>query len=280
MNSELINVYSSFGPPALPLTYVISIIVIALPLAAFIGFYVGRFEYRRREYEKNPPGQIPGGTSLGAMLALLGLLLGFAFSSALGWREARQAALVEEAMAIGTAFLTSDLLDDPGRTDLQQSILFYAQTRLATLADVRTEESWNAFLSRTFNAQSEIWPTSLRALEGARSDPIRTTVARSVTEMLDAHTRRVAAATEQIPSTVKLMILLVACVSVLIVGNRSALQGRKLTWRTFVFAGVLAVTMITISDLDRTLEGMIRINPSTMLAAIYEMETTLGSRSE
>jgi hypothetical protein len=83
------DLYSGFGAPLLPLPYVFAAIRIVLPLAALFGFHLGRVEYRRRDYASIPPEVVPGGTSLGAMLALLGLLLGFAFSSALGWREAR-----------------------------------------------------------------------------------------------------------------------------------------------------------------------------------------------
>jgi hypothetical protein len=277
--NELLELYSNFSVPSLPFQFIVAVIIVILPLATITGFHAGQIEHRRRDYSKVEPEKIPGGTSLGAMLALLGLLLGFAFSSALGWREARQSALVNEAMAISTAFLTADLLDDPGRTDLQQSILSYAQTRLATRQDISSEAALDAFLSRTLSAQSRVWPTTLQAIEGATSDPVRTTVARSVTDMLDAHTLRLAAAAEKLPSTARLMILVVATASVLIVGNRSALQGRKLTWRTFVFAGVLAVIMIIITDLDRALEGTIQMNPDTLLATIHEMETALAGRS-
>jgi hypothetical protein len=183
--NELLDLYSSFSAPMLPFSYTVAVIIAILPLATIAGFHAGQIEHRRRDYSNVEPEKIPGGTSLGAMLALLGLLLGFAFSSALGWREARQSALVEEAMAISTAFLTADLLDDPGRTELQRSILSYAQTRLATPADIRTETAWDAFLSRTLSAQSQIWPITLRAIEGTDSDPVRTTVARSVTDVKD-----------------------------------------------------------------------------------------------
>jgi hypothetical protein len=277
---EVEELYTGFYDPFLSFPYLVILILVALPLAAIAGFHLGKVEFRRRGYDRVPPKQVPGGTSLGAMLALLGLLLGFAFSSALGWREARQSALVEEAKAISTAFLTADLLEDPGRTDLQTRLLSYTQTRLATASDTRSRQAWNAFLARTMEAQAEIWPATLRALDQETSDPIRTAVAGSVTDMLDAHTQRIAAAAEQIPPPAKGMILLVAVVGILIVGNRSALQGRPLTWRTFVFAGVLSIVMIVIFDLDLGLEGTMRVNPDTMRATIHEMETALAARHQ
>ena len=156
--TDAADLFSGFTEPLVPFPYLVALILLALPLATFLGFHLGNREYHRRGYGKMPSEQIPGGTSLGAMLALLGLLLGFAFSSALGWREARQSALVEEAAAISTAFLIANLLDDPGRTDLQVRILTYAETRLAASGDIRTKEAWTAFLARTLEAQADIWP--------------------------------------------------------------------------------------------------------------------------
>jgi hypothetical protein len=53
-----------------------------------------------------------------------------------------------------------------------------------------------------------------------------------------------------------------------------------LTWRTFVFAGVLSIVMIVILDLELALEGTIQVNPDTLLATIYEMETYLAVRTQ
>lgn len=277
MGGETAELYTRFAEPHFPYHVLVAVTLIALPLAAFVGHRIGHFEYRRLKYDKVPPDQIPGATSLGAMLALVGLLLGFAFSSVLGWREARQTALVEEAAAIGSAFLSADLLKDPGRTELQTKILAYAQTRLASREDLLTREAFGAFLERTFEAQAKIWPATMSAMEDASSDPVRTLVARTVMDMLDSHTRRIAAAAEQVPPPAQLMIFIAAAAAIMIVGNRSALQGRPQTWRTFVFAGLLAGVMIMILDLDRLHEGTIRLNPDTMLATIHDMQTALAA---
>lgn len=274
MQDQVQEIYARLPDHIVAFPYLAALVLLALPLAAVLGFRLGTIERRRRAYDRVPSDQVPGATSVGAMLALLGLLLGFGFSSALNWREARQSALVEEAAAISTAFLTADLLGDPHRKELQTRILEYARTRVATSDDIASSHAWDAFLSRTLAAQAAIWPATLQAID-ATSDPIRTAVARSVTGMLDAHTRRVAAATEQIPDPAKLMLFLAAVVAILVAANRSALQGRPLTWRTFVFAGLLAVVIIVIIDLDRTLEGTIRVNTDTLTATIREMETAL-----
>ena len=275
-NAETLATYAAIDQPQLTLSVLASAIFVILPLIALLGRKIGGAEYRRWKFDRDKPDRIPGGTSLSAMLALLGLLLAFAFGAGLGWRETRQTAVIEEAAAISTAFLRADLVAEPGRTDLKKALLDYARSRLATPQDVRTQRDWEAFVSRTLDEQARLWPATLSAIGGDTPAPIRATVANGVTEVLDASTRRFGAAFENIPSTVKVMLLLAAGASIFVVGNRSALQGRPLTWRTFMFSGLLSVVIIVIFDLDRSLEGLDTIKTVTLQITIHEMELALS----
>lgn len=279
MGIDIADFYDSIPEPFFSFPVLVAFIFLALPTAAFIGFFIGHHERMRLGYDKVPSEKIPGGTSLGATLALLGLLLGFAFSSSVNWREARQTALVEEAAAIGSAFLSADLLETANRDKLQNAILAYAKTRLAKREDISSKRATEAFLERTRQAQSQIWPTTLQALNGVSPEPVRALVAQRVMDVLDAHTRRIAAAAEHIPEPAQFMIVFIMLIAILVVGNRSALQGRPLTWRTFLFAGVLAIVMLVVFDLDRPLEGTMRLNPYPMLEVIEDIEAALAERS-
>jgi hypothetical protein len=166
-DAEAADLYAGFAEPLLSFPALVALLLVA----AFVGFHLGNAEYRRRGCDKVAAEQVPGGTSLGAMLALLGLQLGFAFSSALGWREARQSTLVDEAMAISTAFLTADLLEDPGRTELQTRILAYAQTRLASPGDTASREAWDTLLARTLEAQHGSGPPPCKRSTPSRRIP-------------------------------------------------------------------------------------------------------------
>ncbi|MEM6887464.1 MAG: hypothetical protein AAF636_04910 [Pseudomonadota bacterium] len=273
------EIYSGFLTNVLSYKHIVVFHFLALPAGALIGSRIGRIERRRLGYDKIPNDQLPGATTLGAMLALLGLLLGFAFNSAINWREDRQAALVDEANAIGTAFLTASLLEEPGQTALQEKILTYAQTRAPTQREMRNRDAFNAFLVQTIRAQGEIWPAALSAFASGTSDPIRSTVAQSLTNMLDTHNLRIAAGSQNIPLPAKLMISMAAVAAMMIVGNRSALHGRKLTWRTYAFAVLLAVLINVIYDLDRSQEGTMRIKTDTLRATIFDMEAMLAAKS-
>lgn len=262
--------------PLMPLWLVGMLSIVLLLALAFAGHQFGRAEFERDNYKDDPPAQLPGSTSLSALLALLGLLLAFTFSSALSWSEARQSSLVEETAAIGTAFLRADLLAEPGRTELKQRLLDYAQTREPPGDWDASGESIGAFVDRSVKALDALWPATLKAIARDTPAQVQIYVTSGITEVLDAHTRRIAAVSRRIPMVAKILIFSVAGVAVFVIGNRSALQGRKLNWRTFLFSIVLVCVMFVILDVDRPREGLVTINSDVMKSAIVEMRAALG----
>ncbi|MEM8824827.1 MAG: hypothetical protein AAGF30_14570, partial [Pseudomonadota bacterium] len=82
-------------------------IVLTLLLGMFVSMYIGRrIGLNRPPRDETETGQIS--TTQASLLGILGLLLGFTFSVALGRHDARSAAVVAEANAIGTAWLRAD----------------------------------------------------------------------------------------------------------------------------------------------------------------------------
>jgi len=64
----------------------------------------------------------PGRPLQGAILGLLGLLLAFSFAAAGARFLERQDLIVQEANAIGTAYLRADLLDELYRSELRAAL--------------------------------------------------------------------------------------------------------------------------------------------------------------
>ena len=65
-----------------------------------------------------------------ATLTLLGLIIGFTFSMAVGRYDQRKNLEEEEANAIGTAYLRADLIGEPHAAKLQGTLRDYANERL------------------------------------------------------------------------------------------------------------------------------------------------------
>jgi hypothetical protein len=101
---------------------VVTIILAILMLAAWrIGIRLGR-------------GMRAGNVTMpqfdGAAMALLGLLLAFAFGTSMGKYEQRRIALIEDSNAIGDFYTCATLLKEPIKSKLQAVIRDYAEQRL------------------------------------------------------------------------------------------------------------------------------------------------------
>ena len=69
------------------------------------------------------------------MFSLYGLLLAFSFSGAAGRYDARKQLIVEEANAIGTAYLRVDLLPTETQPAMRAQFRNYVDSRLAVYRD-------------------------------------------------------------------------------------------------------------------------------------------------
>jgi hypothetical protein len=100
----------------------------ALIVAGEAGYWLGRrASTQASEKTKEHTSQIQT-----AVFAVLGLLLAFSFSMAVGRFDSRKQALVEETNAIGTAYLRAQLLPEPQRTAEGDLMRQYVDARLAS----------------------------------------------------------------------------------------------------------------------------------------------------
>src|SRR6476469_11095775 len=78
--------------------------------ATGIGLYAGHRLSHHKETLREPFGVVQA-----ALLTLVGLLLAFTLAMAVGRYDSRRAAVVDDANAIGTAYLRAQLLREPAR---------------------------------------------------------------------------------------------------------------------------------------------------------------------
>ena len=270
-----VAVYGEIDLPLLSVFGVLILLVVTLPLAAVLGWWSG-MRHRAQRLSDTEATALVGETTLGAILAILGLLLAFSFGGALSYQQAIKAGQIDEAAALGTAFLRADMLEDPAARALQEALLAYAETRRpAQDAPLRAEEDVVAFLERTLQAQAALWPLTLEATADPTPPALRSFVAGAVNEVIDMHLYRIGALEAPVADHANLMLLATSIAALFLLGNRAGIQGRALTWRTFVLAGFLIVVMSTILDLQRPSDGLIRTSTLYLDSAIFDMRQAL-----
>ena len=90
------------------------------------GYRWARYRQTRSQQEK----EAPVGAMVGATLGLLAFLLAITFAMAADSFHARRVALLDEVNAIRTAYLRTDLIVEPQRTEVRKLLAEYVDQRL------------------------------------------------------------------------------------------------------------------------------------------------------
>jgi len=249
------------------------VIFLAVLLAALeLGYRIGTWRHKTWKEDERAGGSI----SLTSMFAVLGLMLAFTFGAAISRHEARKRAVIAEANALGTAFLRSGLVEEPGRTELRTALLDYARTRKSDRNVKMTVERLESLLQQSWAAKAKLWPATERIVHGATPGPIEALLVASVNDVMDCDTVRVAAIADSLPSMVLTLLLLIAAATVSVAGFNAGLSGRISRWRTTLLIVVLASIMLVILDFDRSAAGFIHVSNDSINVVVAEMEEGLA----
>lgn len=207
------------------------------------------------------------GHVLTAVLGLLALLIAFTFGLALERHEVRRALVVEEANALGTAYLRTDLLSAPER--LRSLMRTYAQERLVFGRTAGSEQA--ASVARAERLQAAIWREAVASTAPKRGTAVDMLVLAPINEAIDLAAARKAAVDARVPATVLASLWAYALVSAAIMGR--VVGGRERRHRTAcsVLFILLTLAALLILDLDRPRAGAIRTPQTPMLDAAAAM---------
>lgn len=252
-------------------TLIMNFVLVVGAIAVFLFFGIlGLMEVGRRigqrHLAEDPEGARAGvGTVEGAVYGLLGLLLAFTFSGAVGRFEERRALVIQEANAIGTAYLRLDLLPEDAQPTLRQLFRQYVDSRLATYALLPDIDAAKSEMTRSQNLQREIWKLAQEAAARSPNPPRAHLVQPALNEMFDITTRRAAIMLYRPPRIILGMLIVLTLVSALIAGH-GMIGARRRHWlHPVAYALVLSVTIYVIFDIEYPRLGLIRVDASDQL---------------
>lgn len=238
----------------IPLWLLGMLLFVAMLAAAWLGYTL------RRQIEARDPGfakernDTQEGYIVSAVLALLGLLIGFTFALVIDRYEARRLLVVEEANAIGTLYLRAQLLDEPHRARFSGLLSRYVDNHIE-LAKVDPLEG-NQLLRDNERLLTDLWAATIPAFDTIRGIDFSSTFVDSVNHVIDLDAARKAARVAQIPSAVFALLFVYAIVtamtvSYVLVGKRGRLAGLTLLV-------LFTLSLMLLSDINRPVTGMIR----------------------
>jgi hypothetical protein len=173
--------------------------------------------------------------------------------------------VVEEANAVGTAYLRLDLLPESAQPALRDLFRRYVDSRLEVYRLLPDPSMALDELERSQSLQREIWAGSVAACQAVEKTPSCMLLLPAVNEMIDITTRRTTALRTHPPTIIFGMLWGLILASALIAGYAMA-GGRSRSWvHVAVFALVLSGTAYVIWDLEYPRMGLIRVDASDQL---------------
>jgi hypothetical protein len=249
--------------------FTLSSLQLALVLAALmfgatiLGYWAGRRMTHKRETLREPVGVVQG-----ALLTLVALVLAFGLAMAVGRHDARRAAVVNDANAIGTAYLRAQTLPEPQRGI---SLPLFAEYTNESLNLSRTVPG-GAAQQRAIEAGSELqrrlWKQAADALAAEPTESAPRLYVESLNDLIDMQTTRVAALNNRVPSAIVFFEVVGAATALALLALFLALLSRGIV-AVLLTAIILTLLLFVSLDLDRPTRGLIEI-PASPLEALKE----------
>ncbi len=263
MNQELlydINIWFIFGAS-----------IVLLLGATWLGFAMGR---RASQSGAGDSARSQLATMQAALLGLLALLLGFTFAMSMSRYDKRKQMILEEANAIGTTFLRTQLLPEPPRQEISHLLRQYVDARLAYYDAGIDAARLHQAIARTQTLHQQIW--SFTTALGDR-DPRAVTTGLfllSLNEMIDLHAKRLTAMENHVPESALILLYVLAILAVWLVGYASGLAGLRNFFMIMLLPLLIAAVIHVIIDIERPRRGLIKVGQQRLI----ELRQTLAER--
>jgi len=234
-----------------------------------IGYRIGV----KRQAVTNEASKIHLNSVQASIIGILALLLGFTFSLSLQRYDGRSEAVVDEANAIGTTYLRTQLLPETLRNDVQASLRQYVDLRVqegnVSLSNYPLRK---VMLDKTTNAQTRLWAYAIRAAE-IDPNPVRTGLfIQALNEVIDNFGKRNATINRHVPELILLLLYGTFLLAGVILGFTSGVAGHRPSMVGYLMVLIIVILVYIILDLDRPRRGFIAVSQAPLL----ELQTSLS----
>ncbi len=200
---------------------------------------------------------------VGATLTLLGLIIGFSFSMAVGRYDQRKNYEEEEANAIGTEYVRADLLPSADAEKIHALLRQYLDERIS-FYQVRYGSQLRQIDADTAQLQNEMW-SAVKSAALAQPTPVMALVVSGMNDVLNRQGYTQAAWWNRIPPAAwGLMVAIAICCNLLIGFATHPVKAR--TYLLMVLPLVVSISFLLLADLDSPRGGIIRVHPQNLLS--------------
>ena len=238
-------------------------------LSMEIGFLLGRRRRRRLIAEE----RIHAGPLAPAALGLLAFLLAVTFASVSSRLNDLKQVGLDEANAIGTAYIRADLLPAADGAEARKLLRDYVTLRIEAV-DSASEQNINQAIIESELIQSELW-SKATAIAIRQPTPISALYVQSLNEVIDMHEKRITHTLHyRLPGLIWVVLYSLAILAMSIGGYDTGVSGsRRVTGITLPTALAFAVVLMLVIAIDRPHQHLSRVTYASLLDLQEEMHS-------
>ncbi len=249
-----------------PMLFRLNSLELALVLAAIVFGATGAAIMLGRRHRQRSDMREPFAVLQGALLGVVGLILAFGLSLAVGRYQDRRAAVVDEANAIGTTYLRAQMLAEPVRSRSLALLVQYTEQSIRLGTAVPDSAKAKSIIAAENVLQRRLWALAGQAVAASPVDTAPRLYVETLNEMIDSQGVRVAGLNNRVPAEVWVLEIVGAAAAVAMLAFYLSVLGRGLL-TVMIAAGLVTMLLYVSFDLDRPTRGLIKV-PDTPLISL------------
>ena len=238
-------------------------LTITLVLGAVeLGRVFGGRVYRRSKDEK----ESTASAFVGTVLGLVAFILAFTFGIVTNRYDDRKALVLEEANAIGTAYLRADFMPDADRTKTKELFREYLDSRIGVV-QTRDMARVMKLLADSSRIQQELWDIAVSNTATDKGSEFTALYIDSLNSVLDVHAKRVAVGLQaRVPVGIWAVLYILVVLGMFGVGYQLGISGsQKRSWMTPILAVSFSLVLLLIASLDRPTNSFITVSQQPLV---------------
>lgn len=238
----------------------VGLVILGLMLVfATTGYAIRRWHETRMS---GPPGEKENsqeGYLVSAVLGLFAFLLGFTFALAVDRFDTRRGLVLQEANAIGTTYLRTQLLEAPHRERISRMLVAYTDNRITLAKETAPTAS---DVAKNDGLITNLWQATVAAFPTIKDYDFSSSYLESMNTVIDLDAARKVGRRAHVPTTVFVVLGIYALVTAAVLGYvLSGLRGRI---AAAIVLALFAMSFLLILDIDRPTLGTINESQEPM----------------
>jgi hypothetical protein len=201
------------------------------------------------------------GVVVGGLLGLLAFILGLSINMAEGRYQERRHLGLQEANAIGTAWLRAQAVGGPGGERIARELEDYTRTRIGWITAPRDAPEIATLYAATGAAQTRIWGEAT-AIARAKPDALSVSLINALNETFDLATSQRYAFEGRMPPELPWLLLGLTVLGVGAIGYQGGVRDNLVPSVTLVLLTAWSACIVLIVDLATARTGFVRGDPA------------------